>query len=164
MEVRQIWRNGTTEKLSKFKICFSYIWLIPGVPLAIYFFAFYLDARNRNTNDYEILGFLFKQPHEMNIIFGLIGVLFWLTTIRALSRPLFQINENEVLLYKIGFWATRLGPNSVKTIKVYNLGPIGLLMDIKSSAGTNLRFFALLAKYKKDNLQSFFERSGVKIV
>ncbi|MEE2023731.1 hypothetical protein [Alkalimonas mucilaginosa] len=163
----KIWRNGKTEKISLFKSIFLHIWLVPAVPLGVYAFAFYIDARGNRwgaEKEYFLLSILNIEQSFTVLFLSGVGCLLWLLTIKALTMPVFVLSKEKLTLYSYGFFPDHLALASLAEIRPYNLGPIGTLIDFKSNVGTNFREFAFLAKINKDVLQELVGEHSVKVV
>lgn len=162
----EYWRNGKLTKLSLIKVWFLHIWLIPGVPIGFYGIALYLDSRGHRSG-YGPLGlvdYLLAHSNDLNPILIIVGIGLWLITVKTLAKPLFTLHNEQLRVHRNGFISDDLDIASIAKIKPYSLGPVGTLIDFKSSAGTNFREFILLAKVDKPILREFVGKFGIEVV
>lgn len=163
----KIWRNGKQEKIFFLKAVLMYVWLIPAIPIGVYGFAYYIDARGNkggSKSDYVLTSILNIEPTFTVLALSAIGFVLWIWSVKALTTPTFIISEDKLTLYSYGFLPDHLTLASLAEIRTYNLGPIGTLIDFKSKVGSNFREFAFLATVKKDVLQAALGDRGIKVI
>lgn len=156
------WRNGSPNPISKFWIWFRYVWLVPAVPIVISSFVWRLDNPRFASDSYFFQELLAMNSVQTNTILIVLGVLLWLHSVKTTSQPIFEINEQYLVVNKSAFLKEQFSFAAVKKIKQYNLG-VGTMFDIQSDVGTNFRCFCYLAKSNKDSLSIFFRESGIRI-
>ncbi len=158
----EFWRNSSTKEYPKWKAFLLYIWVIPGVPIGTFLGVYYLELRNRSSDE-PLMDFLtYRIDYSLFVLLG-VGFLLWLWSMRALSKPVFQINESRLYFYGYGFFKDDIDLNTLSEIRSYNVGPLGHLIDFKTKVGITFRSFAFLSNIKKNKLEKYFKDSGVKV-
>ncbi|WP_394176599.1 hypothetical protein [Thalassotalea litorea] len=112
------WRNGKVRSSSGVTLLFSYVWLIPVIPAAVIGALFVLTHKERRRTSRTIL------DQEYWHLF--------------ISAPI----PFTSLLLVVGLFGSQVDKSSIKVIKVYRLGLLGTLLDVKSNAGACLYLLA----------------------
>ncbi|XQF89630.1 hypothetical protein ACOBV8_12360 [Pseudoalteromonas espejiana] len=158
----EFWRNSSTEKYPKWKAFLLYIWVIPAVPIGTFLGVYYLELRNRSSNE-PLMDFLTYRIDYTIFLLLSVGFLLWFWSVRALSKPVFKISKNRLYFYSYGFFKNDIDLNTLQEIRSYNVGPLGHLIDFRTKIGITYRSFAFLSNIKKDKLEKYFEGSGIKV-
>ena len=139
-----------------------YIWVIPGVPIGTFLGVHCLEARNRRDDELLLSLLNYRLDFTLIIFFGA-GFILRVWSIRALSKPVFQIQQNRLYFYGYGFLKDELHLIRLQEIRSEKLGPLGHLIAFHSKVGITFRSFAFLANINKSKLEKFFEESGIKV-
>lgn len=137
--------------------------LIPATPAATFFMLLpprRFDSRSDITSRTD---HIIADPTLFLIVTLSAGLLLWLWTVKSLSKPIFKLDQNGLKYCGYGFFYSQISFASVKTIKPYRIFPFGTLIDMKSSIGSNVRFFAFIARVKKPELREFLKSTNIEI-
>ena len=160
----KFWRNSSENSPSRFIIVCKYLFLIPATPVVVFLgllpprhYRSYSDDRPHITD--EILA----EPTLFLTVTILVGCILWLWSSIALSRATFELNEKGLKYCAYGFFSKQISFASIKVIKPYRIFPFGTLIDMQSPIGTNVRFFAFVARVRKKQLSEFLKSTNIEV-
>ncbi len=143
----RIWRNGTQGPTP---LLFAFIRFLPFCLLlgAFYFWRFWLREGYSTT---------------LLVVAISIFVFTWLVTIFVQLRPLILIKENSLCVNNYGLFTSDISLGNVKEVKWSGLGPLGVILDIRTKAGLSVREFGFLAKVSKSDFVELFSDYGIEV-
>ena len=163
MQNRTFWRNSKQKRPSTLLVVFKYLLLIPATP-AICLFLIMPHRRYRYGDDYSHLyDEIIAEPTLFLILTLSAGFLLWLWTVRAQTKATFELSESGLEYCGYGFFNSKISFGSIKTIKPYRIFPFGTLIDMQSKIGSNVRFFAFVARVKKPELREFLKSTTIEV-
>lgn len=157
------WRNGKVANSIRWWALFSYIWVVPAPSVA--FTLFVLTSPKGSYERSQVISSPKINWDAVILAYEgllLLGVVAWLITVLIRLTPAFKIKNNNLLVSTFG-WSSTYPMDCVHLIKVYNLGPIGTMLDLKSEIGTCFRQTLLVTKVKKETLRTYLEDYGIRV-
>ncbi|MCU4676550.1 hypothetical protein N7931_13010 [Catenovulum sp. 2E275] len=160
------WRNGEVKQTISWKALFSYLWLVPTPAIVFTFIVLFspkgAPARGQAASTKLDLNVLFERVLFIYEWLLVIGIGAWIITFFIRLTPAFFIRDKLLHISTFGI-SSQYPLSGICKIKVYRLGPIGTLLDVKSSMGTNIRQFLFVTQVKKDSLRSYLAPSNIVV-
>lgn len=162
-EQRKFWRNSRVNRSSLLVIALKYIVVIPLAPCVAYLILTPRRRYGRSSDTTYIIDYIKQDPSLFLVVTLSVGALIWLWTIKAQLKPLFQLDTHGLKYSGLGFANSQISFASVSIIKPYNIFPLGTLIDMKSSIGSNVRFFGFVSRVDKQELRKFLADTDIQV-
>ena len=98
-----------------------------------------------------------------HVVVGGLSALLWVVTVFVQLRPMLKIDTFTVSIGNYGLWSSDIALNNVKNVTYSGLGPLGIILDLRTKKNLSVREFVVLANVSKDRLTEILSKYGIPV-
>ena len=87
----------------------------------------------------------------------------WAVTVFVQFRPMFRVSGTTLSIYNYGLWPSDISLANVKNVTLGNLGPLGMIIDLRTRKNLNVREFVFLSNVDKEKLGRILSPYGITV-